>query len=113
MSLTQATKEAIWIKRLLEELDLNNFNQKSITIYTDSQGGKALAKNAVYHSRTKHIDIQHHFVREKVDSGDVEIIYCPTDNMVADVLTKGLSKEKHNRFMKGMGLVERKVETED
>ena len=73
---------------------------------TDSQGGQALAKNAVYHSRTKHIDIQHHFVREKVDNEDVKIVYCPTEEMIADVLTKGLSKEKHNRFIEGMSLVE-------
>jgi len=106
MALTQATKEAIWIKCLLTELNINDFNQQLITIMTDSQGSQALAKNVVYHSRTKHIDIQHHFVREKVDNEDVKIVYCPTEEMIADVLTKGLSKEKHNRFIEGMSLVE-------
>jgi hypothetical protein len=72
MALTQATKEAIWLRFLLSEiLDRQYKKLPSITIFADNQGCIALAHNPEYHARTKHIDIQHHFVREKVDGGEV------------------------------------------
>ena len=55
-------------------------------------------------SRTKHIDIQHHFVREKVESGDVKLIYMSTGDMVADTLTKPLPGPKFGKFVTDMGL---------
>jgi hypothetical protein len=102
MALTQATREAIWLERFLKELGYGT--QKGLTILTDNQSSMALAKNPVFHARTKHIDIRHHFIRERIESGDVEVAFCGTDDMIADVLTKGLSKEKHFVFSKGMGL---------
>ena len=103
MALTQAAKEGIWIKRLLSELGFNSPNDP-IVINSDNQGSSALAKNPIQHARTKHIDIRHHFIREMVENKEVEIVYCGTDDMVADILTKGLSREKHNRFVEGMGI---------
>ena len=49
-------------------------------------------KNPTHHSRTKHIDMQHHFICEKLESGEITLKYCPTEDMVADVLTKALAK---------------------
>jgi hypothetical protein len=103
MAITQATKEAIWLQSLLEQLDFRK-SKEVTTIYDDNQGCVALTKNSVHHARTKHIDIQHHFVREKVENKEVTIEYCDTNNMTADILTKGLAKEKHKRFSEGMGL---------
>ena len=57
-----------------------------------NQGAIELAKNAKHHNRTKHIDICHHFVREQVVSKEIKFIYCPTENIVADNMTKGLPK---------------------
>ena len=62
------------------------------TIYEDNQGAIELAKNAKFHNRTKHIDICHHFVRERVVSNEIRVIYCPTEDMIADIMTKGLAK---------------------
>jgi hypothetical protein len=70
----------------------------------DNQGCIALAKNPTHHSRTKHIDIQHHFIREKLESGEIGFKYCPTQDMVADVLTKALAKERHQNLTRSMGL---------
>ena len=75
-----------------------------IWIYSDSQGSIALSKNPEYHARTKHIDIQHHFVREHVSNGNVIFSYVSTDNMAADILTKSLAREKHHKFLKELGL---------
>lgn len=52
------------------------------------------AWNPQYHGRAKNIDIKHHFIREKIASGIIDLKYCNTDNMVADMITKGRSVEK-------------------
>jgi hypothetical protein len=70
----------------------------------DNQGCIALAKNPTHHSRTKHTDIQHHFIREKLESGEIGLKYCPNQHMVADVLTKALAKEQHQNLTRSMGL---------
>jgi hypothetical protein len=102
MALTQAAKEAIWIKSLLKELQ--RFLGEAVLIHVDNQSCIALAKNPEFHARTKHIDIQHHFIREKVEDGTIKLEYCPTKQMVADVLTKAVNKDKHQWCTKAMGV---------
>ncbi len=63
-----------------------------MVIQCNNQGAISLIKNLVHHARTKHIDLQHHFVRERVENGEIQFEYCPTEHMVANVLTKALSK---------------------
>ena len=60
-------------------------------ILEDNQSSIAMAKNPQFHGRAKHIDIKNHFVREHVSDGLIELMYCPTNEMVADILTKGLA----------------------
>lgn len=78
-----------------------------MVIYGDNQGAIALAKNPTSHARTKHIDIQHHFVREAVADGKVTLQYVSTKEMIADGLTKPLPKDAFLRFRDALGLVER------
>ena len=63
-----------------------------------------MSKNPVRHKRTKHIDIRHHFVREAVEDGTISITYCPSEEMVADILTKGLAKDKFECLRDRLGL---------
>jgi hypothetical protein len=102
MSATQAVKEALWLKQLLTEIGFTQSHP--ILIHSDNQGCIALTKNPAYHSRTKHIDIRHHFIRDSVEVGDIELQYCATDDMVADVLTKALARDKHEKHTAGRGL---------
>lgn len=60
----------------------------------DNQGCIALAHNPVHHSRSKHIDLRAHFIREKVSQGVVDLRYVPTDRQLADILTKPLGPVK-------------------
>ncbi len=68
-------------------------------IRCNNQGAISLTKNPIHHARTKHIDVQHHFVRKQVENGEVRFEYCPTEHMVVDVLTKALSKKRHHKLI--------------
>jgi hypothetical protein len=56
-----------------------------------------------FHDRSKHIEIRHHFLRQKIDENELDLVFVPTGDQVADVLTKGLVREKHERFADAMG----------
>ena len=103
VSLSSAAQEAIWLRRLLAELGLNEL--EPTTIREDNQGAIAIAKNPVSHSRTKHIDIKYHFIRDVVINKTVVLEYCGTEDMLADILTKALCKERFELLRKGLGIV--------
>ncbi|GKC04925.1 hypothetical protein Tco_0996535 [Tanacetum coccineum] len=87
----QASKEAVLLKMLLEEL---GHKQEKITLFCDNQSALYLAKNPTFHSKIKHIRVQYHFVREKVEEGTVDMRKIHTDDNVADYLTKAINCDK-------------------
>ena len=98
---TQTSKKTIWIFRLLKELNMNfDLSDISITIKIDNQRAIALTKDLKFHSRTKHIDVQWHFVREQVEKNMMQFEYCLINEMTANELTKTLNKIKFGRFVK-------------
>lgn len=101
-SLTEGTKEGIYLLRYLDELGVNMNN--GILIYNDNMGALKLAENHTFHARSKHIDIKHHFIRDAIKEGEINIKYMPTEEMLADVLTKGLCGTKHWKCNEMMGL---------
>lgn len=103
MAATAATKEAVWLRTLLREL--NSSETPPITLQIDNQSAILLAENAMFHERTKHIAIRYHFIREKLEEGEICVEYVPTNEQIADVLTKALAREKHGRFIEGMGVL--------
>lgn len=102
MAIAEACKEAIYLKNLLSEIE--HFCDYVIILYNDNQGAQMLTENPMFHKRTKHIDVRHHFVRETVANNLVKIIHLPTSEMPADLLTKGLGSVKHNYFVKKLGI---------
>ena len=88
VALSMAAQEATWLQKLSMELKMPS---KPITLLEDNQGAIALT---IAHSRTKHIDIRFHSVREAQQDGVIDIQYCPTEEMVADVLTKPILREQ-------------------
>ncbi|CAA7036548.1 unnamed protein product [Microthlaspi erraticum] len=91
MALTSATKEAIWLKGICEEL---GFDAGAVMIHCDSQSALALAKNAVHHERTKHIATKFHFIRDIVADGIIKLYKIHTSRNPADFLTKALPGPK-------------------
>ena len=71
-----------------------------VPIYGDNQGAISLIKNPIVSNRSKHIDVKHHFVREKFAAKCIDVIYVGTDDNVADVFTKPVTKNKLVRFRK-------------
>lgn len=102
MSMSNASKEATYLKRLLSEIGISF--KDPILLKVDNQGAMKLAMNPVYHNRTKHIDIKYHHVREVIRRGEVMLEYCPTGEMVADILTKNLPRPKHRYFVNLMNM---------
>ena len=102
MALGDATKHALWVKRLLRDLKAPAVDP--MFIYGHNKGALFLARDPVQHQRTKHIDIRHHFIREKVASGEIDLRHIPTAEMVADIMTKGLAATKHLSGVRGLGL---------
>jgi hypothetical protein len=101
---TLATQEATWLRGILAEL--NHPQTEATTIYCDNQSTIQLTKNPVFHARTKHIEIYHHYVREKTQKGNIMLKYCRTEDQVADIFTKALSTVKFVKFRSMIGLKE-------
>ena len=104
IALSGAVQEAIWLRQLTLELSSGDVPKGATVIHEDNQSAISLAKNPQFHGRAKHIDIRHHFVREKVNDGTIELNYCRTDDMVADMLTKGLNTANFQRLRKMAGV---------
>lgn len=104
ISATAATCQAIWLRRMLDDLGLTQ--EGATTIYCDNVSTISLSKNPILHSRTKHIELKHHFVRDMVDQDVVALPYCNTNQQLADVLTKALTREKFVCFRHQLGVLE-------
>ena len=96
VALSAAAQEAIWLQQLTSEL-LND-NIQEMTIFEDNQSTICLAKNQHIHGRTKHIDIKYHFIRDMVEAGRIKLTYCASENMIADMLTKGLHVKQFEKL---------------
>ena len=117
-ALSDGAQEAVYLRRLLDELQVTtttivpvSCKEKEVTdslpmtktiLHCDNQGAIKLAKNPVFHARTKHIEVHYHFVRERVLGGEISVQYLPTECQPADLLTKSLGQslfEKHRDFI--------------
>ncbi|KAF7371927.1 polyprotein [Mycena venus] len=87
MALAKTTCEVLWLRELASELGLTPDGPTS-----DNQSAICFAANPVFHARSKHIDIRHHFVRERVASNEVILTHCASEDNLADMLTKALPR---------------------
>lgn len=81
----------IWLKNMLKHLGFPHKNP--IEIYVDNRSANVLAKNLVYHERSKHINTCHHSIREYVENKEVKLISCKTNDQVANMFTKPLKRK--------------------
>lgn len=104
IALSQAAQEAVWLRSLNVGLKLEM--TAPTIIYEDNQSAICIARNPQGHGRSKHIDIKYHFIREKVQQEIIEVKYCKTEDMIADLLTKGLGKDRFEKLRQMTGLTE-------
>eukprot|EP00253_Pinus_taeda_P012925 PITA_12925 len=102
MAATHASKEEVGLQRLCSSMGLV---QGAIRIDCDSQSAFFLAKNPTYHSKTKHIDVQYHFVRDMIEYKKVFLVKVNTLKNTADALTKSIISEKFSWCRETMGIV--------
>jgi hypothetical protein len=89
MAACDAAKEIIWLQDILTELSI--LEEEACTLYQDNQGAIFIENNNAISQRTKHIDIRYYYIREQILMNKIEIKYCPTEQMTADILTKPLA----------------------
>ena len=103
--MSDSTKEVTWLRGLLGELRMLHSN-KPIVIFYDNQSSVKLAKNPVFHTKTKHIEIHYHHVRDKVTSMIIDLQHVATTDQLADIFTKALGKTLFEKHRSNLSLVE-------
>jgi hypothetical protein len=91
MATAEASKEALWLTRLVRELGIQ---QVRVPLYCDSQNAIYLAKNQVYHVKTKHIDVRFHKIKELVGTSELLLEKIHSSENAADMLTKPITTDK-------------------
>jgi hypothetical protein len=97
-----AACELVWLHQFLSELDF--LPDGLTTLLTDNQSSMVLARNPANHQNTKHIRVKNHFIHEMIELREISLKYIPTDEQVADILTKPLGCVKFPGFVTGMGM---------
>ncbi|KAF2347216.1 hypothetical protein FHG87_022028, partial [Trinorchestia longiramus] len=103
VALAGAAQEAIWLKHLLDDLEFKTGGP--MVVNEDNQSAICLTQNPKYHGRSKHIDIKFHYVRDLVRNKEIDLVYCSSNDMFADIFTKGRSAEKFSRLRSKLGVV--------
>jgi hypothetical protein len=100
--LCATTCEVVWLRRLLQ--DVGEEQKEPTMIKCDNQSSINIANNPIFHARTKHVEAQFHFVREKLQSNEIALMYCNTSENVVDIFTKPLGKIKFELFREMLGV---------
>jgi hypothetical protein len=102
IALVEATKETQWFREFFRELGFKV--SKPTQIDQDNQSVIAIAINPIQHSRIKHMEVKNHYIRENVENGSIKLVYCPTELMIADILTKPLPPAQFWKLVGLMGM---------
>ncbi|XP_066590602.1 uncharacterized protein [Prorops nasuta] len=102
----QTIKHLIWLDRLF--IEILKHRKGEIKVFMDNQSAIRLLKNPEFHNKSKHIDIKYCFARDKYEEGFFELIYTPTKEQIADILTKPLAREQFNVLRKKLNVKSKK-----
>jgi hypothetical protein len=108
-----ASQEALWLRQILSEFGFQHQNithtQQSFhltRLWCDNQSAIKLAKDPVQHQRRKHIELHMHFIRKLIHDQVIEVLFCPTEDQVADIFTKSLTEAKFSKLRSMLGVQE-------
>ena len=100
--MSEATREAFWLKAILSEFRVN---LQQVTMCNDNMSSMQIIKNPTSHHRAKHIDVRFHFIRDHYQCGNISLQYIESEKLCADFLTKGVNQVKHAQCMKQLNLL--------
>ena len=95
--------EGIWLKRVLKELKISD--EEPMKMFCDNQSAISIAKNPVNHDRTKHVEIDQPFIKEKIEEGIIKMLYVPKCLQTVDILTKALQRKVFDDLSSKLGLI--------
>jgi hypothetical protein len=99
--MTSTTSELIWIKQLLADIRIEV--QNPMKIFCDNQAARHIASNLVFHERKKYIEVDCHFVQEKIQAKEIETPYIKNEDQLADIFTKGLNPDRLEKILTSWG----------
>lgn len=102
ISAWEATCEIFWLRRILQDLGI--YQAEATSLFIDSQSTIKLAKNPVFHSKTKHVDTKYHHIRSLIAKDVIKPIYCPSEDQIFDIFTKPLGRIKFTKFSDELGI---------
>lgn len=102
IAVAQALRESFWIRKIA--LELKVLPEHGLLLKCDNTGASRLSRENVFSPRSKHVDVTYHIARDYVSKGVIQLEHLPTDDMVADMMTKPLSPQKLLRHRMGCGL---------
>ncbi|CAH1450223.1 unnamed protein product [Lactuca virosa] len=97
------TSQVIWIQSQLRDYGMS---MKKIPLYCDSESAIRICHNPVQHSKTKHIALRYHFIKDHVEDGNVEVHFVRSSDQLADIFTKALPEASFNKILQGLGMME-------
>ena len=103
---SEAIKEAMWIKRFINDLHLPSAHLSNVPLYVDNNSAIKLAKNAEMHQRTKHIDGRHYFIRDAIRDGHISVKYFAGFDNPADIYTKALGRPTFEKHLRTLNILE-------
>ena len=101
----EAACEAVWLRRMLANMHVPQSGPTPI--FCDNHGVLKLAKNPVFHERTKHVETHYHYIRQLVEDKSIQLLYVPTLEQSADIFTKSLGFDKFVKFREAIGVIDR------
>jgi len=100
-----ACAQSIWLKHQLMDYSVK---LEKVLLYCDNTSAINLTKNPIQHSETKYIEIMHHFIRDHIQKGDIEIMFVKTENQLADLFTKPLTRDRFNKLRTELSILDMK-----
>ena len=95
--------EGMWLQRVLDELKISS--GESMMMYCDNQATLSIAKNPVHHDRPKHVEIDCHFIKEKIEGEIISLINTPSSSQTAEIFTKALPRTNFEDFKSKLGMI--------
>ena len=102
VSASEATTQAIWLRFVLD--DFGEMQAEATTLLCDNMSAISMAKNLVFHQRTRHINRKYHFIREALQEGVINVKFCRSEEQLADIFTKALPKDRFKKLKLNLGV---------